>query len=136
MIIPQRRQWIRSSGLDRKKGSDYTDLMSGLIHSLQSLLLNPARVGLICLLAGFLAITYDGSLYRYWSLKQTEKDLQERIAQVKTATAQVRSQIEQSKSHAFIEREAREKLDLVGPDEIVFLFAEEEVLTESDANLR
>lgn len=96
------------------------------------------RVGLLCVLFGFLAITYDGSLYRYWSLKSTEREIEDKISLVKLATGQMRSQIEKAKGTEFIEREAREKLDLVGPDEIVFLFAEDPVEGSRDdtANLR
>lgn len=112
--------------------------MASIFETVQKLLLNPIRVGLLCVLLGFLAITYDGSLYRYWSLKSTEQELVQRISQIQIATKQIKSQIEKSKSSEFIEREARERLDLVGQDEIVFLFSEDTQpdLKEDGANLR
>lgn len=101
------------------------DPMIDFINEIQHLLMRPFKVLLICAVLGLLAIVYDGSLYRYWSLKQTETELSERISQIQNASQTIKSQIEQTKTSRFIERQARERLDLVGEDEMVFVFSNE-----------
>lgn len=100
--------------------------MVSLIESINSLLLNPLRVFFICLFIGAAAIIFDGSLYNYWSLSKTDKELEKRISKMTLATNSLRSQIEQTKSLNFLERQARDRLDLVGPDEMAFVFSDEE----------
>lgn len=99
--------------------------MINFINEIQHLLMRPLKVFLICAVLGLLAIVYDGSLYRYWSLKRTETELSERISQIQNASQTIKSQIEQTKTSRFIERQARERLDLVGEDEMVFVFSNE-----------
>lgn len=99
--------------------------MFSFLDNLNSLLLRPGRILFICLLLGGFAVTFDGSMLQYLSLQRTERELEERIAQVTKASGHLRSQIEQTKNLGFLEKQAREKLDVVGDDELVFIFSDE-----------
>lgn len=100
--------------------------MSSLIDSLNRILSNPFRVFIICLVLGAMAVTLDGSLYKYWSLSNSESELNQRIHRVTTDSQAIKSQIEKTKSLNFLERQARDRLDLVGQDEIVFVFSDDQ----------
>ena len=100
--------------------------MTSLIDSLNRVLSSPLRVLLICMVLGALAVTLDGSLYKYWSLSNTELELNQRIAHVHSQSQLVKSKIEKTKSLNFLEREARDRLDLVGQDEMVFVFSDDQ----------
>ena len=100
--------------------------MTVLIELINRLLLKPFGVLIICLILGTMAITLDGSLYKYWSLTNFEKELDIRIHRMSLASNSLKSQIEQTKNRSFLERQARDRLDLVGQNEIVFVFSDEQ----------
>ncbi len=100
--------------------------MSVLIELINRLLLNPIRVFILCLVLGTMAITLDGSLYKYWSLTNSETELDKRIGRITIASNSIKSQIEETKNLGFLERQARDRLDLVGQDEIVFVFSDDQ----------
>lgn len=101
--------------------------MNSLPEFLNNFLYHPSRVFILCVIMGFLGVTLDGGLAKYWSLKKTEQELSERISSIQMASDQMRSQIENTKEVSFIERQAREHLDLVNEDEIVFIFSQDEI---------
>ena len=96
--------------------------MTDLIHRLLS---RPIQVLVAAGLFGAVAVVLDGSLFKYWNLKATERQLDARVSKVLYETEQLRTRIQQTRSLTFLERQAREHLDMIGPDEIVFVFADE-----------
>lgn len=100
--------------------------MKQILDDFQQSLMQPTKVAFICVIIGTVAVLYDGSLYRYWSLQKTETEVIEKIAKIQSATRNLRSQIELTQQPDFIEKQARENLDLVGDDEIVFIFSDDE----------
>ena len=100
--------------------------MLSLTELLNRVLSSPIRVFIICLVLGTMAVTLDGSLYKYWSLSNTELELNTRIRRITTDSQAIKSQIEKTKNLNFLERQARDRLDLMGQDEIVFVFSDDQ----------
>ena len=84
----------------------------------------PIQIFWICVTIGTLALLADKSLYRYFSLSDSEKQLDLRLNQVAQASQLLKIQIEKANRPEFIAREARDRLDLISDDEMVFIFNE------------
>ena len=88
-----------------------------LEHPLQVLLLTTG----FCLIS----LLFDGVLLNYWSLKSEKTRLESEYKKTVNENLILQKKVEQaSHSEQFIGRQAREKLDLVGEDELVFIFQE------------
>lgn len=68
----------------------------------------------------------DGSLFRLWSLHRDATSLQTKIATVQAQNADLRKRLLRAKDPAFLEREARDRFDLVSEGDLVFVFSDEE----------
>ena len=76
-------------------------------------------------MVGFGALLFDGSLLRLWTLKVEKAKLAERLTDYRRGNGELKFKIARaSKNSEFIEKQAKEKLDLVKKDELVFVFAE------------
>ena len=99
--------------------------VESLGHIVNKILNKPAFVAAVSLSLAFVAISADGTLHKYFSLKSTESELDQRIYNLRNDSQRLKFQIEQSKSLKFLERQAREQLDYVGENELVFVFADD-----------
>lgn len=61
-----------------------------------------------------------------WSLNRDFAQLEQSSKQLKIELASLDSKIRQATNPAFVEREARDRFDLVGEGDLVFVFTEEE----------
>ncbi len=73
-----------------------------------------------------LNLVLDGSLFRLWSLHRDYDGLQSEIQAVKKQNDKLKGQLQKAKDPAFLEREARDRFDLVSEGDLVFVFSEEE----------
>ena len=84
----------------------------------------PRRVALCC--GFFLAVSLlaNGLLWRLWGLHRDLDRLNTEIVEINRESAKIQSQLKLAKDPSFIEQQAKDKLDLVGENELVFVFAD------------
>jgi hypothetical protein len=100
--------------------------LDGLFRGLNHLLQTPQKVIWICLGLIVLNLVIDGSLFRLWGLHRDFRNLQGEIETVGKQNEKLRIQLQKAKDPAFLEREARDRFDLVSEGDLVFVFSEEE----------
>jgi cell division protein FtsB len=69
----------------------------------------------------------DGTLYRIWALNRDSQQLSERIAQLQARVSDHQRQLKAVQNPVFIEKMARERLDLVREGDLIFIFSGSEV---------
>ena len=100
--------------------------LTGFFRGLNNLLQAPQKVIWICLGLVVLNLVLDGSLFRLWSLHHDYNLIHKNIQTLETQNAKLRMQLQKAKDPAFLEREARDRFDLVSEGDLVFVFSEEE----------
>lgn len=97
-------------------------MLRSWISSARAMLDYPKKIFIICALVAFFGLLFDGTFIRLWSLSQQQKRLRDQISQLKIQNSQLNVQLEKAKDPAYISRMARDRLDLVGDDELIFVF--------------
>lgn len=85
---------------------------------------HPARVALFCGLFFVASVVLNGSIFRVWSLNRDLVQLQKMSVETNAGIRQIEVQLRQAKDPVYIERQARDKLDMVNEDDLVFVFSE------------
>ena len=98
----------------------------GFFQKLHQLLQAPQKVIWICLGLTVLNLVLDGSLFRLWSLNRDQTSIQEKIEILQAKNTELKNRLKKVKDPAFLEREARDRFDLVSEGDLVFVFSEEE----------
>lgn len=93
---------------------------------LRLLLNHPTKVATYCLIVFVSSIILNGNAFRLWSLHRDFDRINDEIRQTGQNIASLSEQLKQAKDPAFIERQARDKLDLAGEHDLVFVFAEQQ----------
>ncbi len=101
-------------------------LLVGFFSALHDFLKRPLLVLGTCLLLAFSNLVLDGTLFRLWSLDRERQQLLESSQNLKTDLSRIGAKIREAKEPSFVEREARDRLDLVSEGDLVFLFSDEE----------
>lgn len=66
----------------------------------------------------------NGSVYQLWTLHQQSSQMLTQIMKLESEQILVAKKIKQASHRDFIERQARDQLNLVNDDDLVFVFAE------------
>lgn len=98
----------------------------GFFHGLNDLLQAPQKVIWICLGLVALNVVLDGSLFRLWSLHRDQVAIEQNIANLEQQNQDLKKRLLRAKDPAFLEREARDRFDLVSEGDLVFVFSDEE----------
>ena len=86
----------------------------------------PFQVLTICLVVVFVGLVLDGTLFRLWSLYR-DAELLNRKTQVTAREAdELQMKIVKAKDTDFIGLQARERFELAGEGDLIFVFADEE----------
>lgn len=93
--------------------------------SFRRLLDNPAKVAVVCGLLFVVSVILNGNAFRLWGLHRDFARIQFEIENTHDAIGRLNSQLKEAKDPMFIERQARDKLDLAGEHDLVFVFADE-----------
>ena len=101
-------------------------LLIGFFQGINHLLQAPQKVIWICLGLVVLNLVIDGSLLRLWSLHRDHASIQEKIQVFKSKNHDMKARLKRAKDPSFLEREARDRFDLVSAGDLVFVFSEEE----------
>ncbi|NJL26280.1 MAG: septum formation initiator family protein [Calothrix sp. SM1_5_4] len=101
-------------------------LLVGFFRGLNHLLQAPLKVIWICCGLLGLNLVLDGSLFRLWSLHRDQITIQQNIESLRGQNEELKKRLQRAKDPAFLEREARDRFDLVSEGDLVFVFSEEE----------
>lgn len=93
--------------------------------SLRRFLDHPGRVATLCGCLLILTLVLNGNLWRLWGLHRDFDRFTMQIFDTQKATRLLEAQLLQAKDPSFIERQARDRLDLAGEHDLVFVFADE-----------
>lgn len=84
----------------------------------------PGKVFFVCLFVAAASLFFNGTLWRIWGLRRDLGTIQNQIQTSKTFSKSLDMQIKQAKDPSFIERQAKDKLDMVNERDLVFVFSE------------
>lgn len=84
----------------------------------------PLWVFIACLLFVSIHIGFDGTLLRIWHLYDRHKELRNRIVDIQVKNSIVEERLKQLSNPRFLIKEARDRFNLVGEGDIVFIFSD------------
>jgi hypothetical protein len=96
-----------------------------IASTFESLLNQPIKVVSLCLLMAFANLVVDGTLLQLWSLQRNINRIGIETEAAKVKMVEVRKSVAKASDPEFLEMQARERFDLVGEDDLVFVFSEE-----------
>jgi cell division protein FtsB len=95
-----------------------------IFSRIRQLIERPQLVLIFCLAFALSSLLLNGTFIRLWGLYrdqgQIEVELKETVSEIK----RLNIQLKEAKDPAYIERQARDKLDYAGEHDLIFLFAE------------
>jgi cell division protein FtsB len=86
---------------------------------------NPRRVLAYCFCFVLFSLISEGSLWRLFRLNKDKSFLTKKIQEEKTKIVKIYGEIKRSKEPLYVERQAREKLELLEKDDLLFIFSGE-----------
>jgi cell division protein FtsB len=104
--------------------------MGAIMRWFLSLFEHSVKLASAATVLAFVGLLTQGTLLDLWNLKSDQRKLEKRYRETLKYNEIIRSKIEQARtSDKYIGRQAREKLDLVKEDELVFIFENEPTST-------
>ena len=88
------------------------------------LLHRPRSMVMWCAVLAFSGLMLEGSLLSWVRLLAEERVMAEEILRLKADNARLKTEISQTRDPKLIEREARERLDLVQKNDLIFVFSD------------
>lgn len=83
---------------------------------------HPGRIFTYCVLFFIATVSLNGTPLRLWGLHRDFELRNSEIQKNLSGINSLRSQIRLAQDPQFIERQARDRLDLVGPEDLIFVF--------------
>ena len=102
-------------------------------YLLSQFLNRPGLVFMTCMVLVGMHIIFDGTLWQIWSLYKSEKVLDGRIIDIQKKNDQITERLKHLSDSSFLEKEARDNFNLVGEQDLIFIFSDED-FAESDEN--
>jgi cell division protein FtsB len=99
--------------------------MTAIFSWVHRTLYNPKKILFLCSAFLVTSLLLNGSLYRLMKVRSEFLRLKDRIQLEKQSVHDVELQIKQAKDPFFIERQAKEHLELLEKDDLLFIFSEE-----------
>jgi cell division protein FtsB len=93
-----------------------------MARSFRNFLNHPGRVASLCLVFFAITLMLNGLLWKLWGLHRDFERLTFEIKDTKSGIEKLSGQLKQAKDPSFIERQARDKLDLASDKDLVFVF--------------
>lgn len=94
-------------------------------EKITSLLEKPTRVGCICLILLFIGLVLDKSLWRLYQIHESKQILLSKVIEENDKTIKIKQQLDQLKNPAYIEKQARERLEFLEKEDLLFVFSQE-----------
>lgn len=97
---------------------------SEVAFRLRRWLSQPQKVFVTCVFVFIISLFLNGTLWKVWGLYRDESVIKDQIADTEKLSVKISSQTLQAKDPTFIERQARDKMDLVSENDLIFVFPE------------
>ena len=85
---------------------------------------HPSRVLVVCLVFLFSSFLFNGVLWKLWGLHRDHDRLIEENQVLSMEIKDLGRQLALAKDPSYIEKQARDKLDLVGENDLIFVFSD------------
>lgn len=85
---------------------------------------HPLKVFFSCAIIFVVSLFVNGTVWRIWGLRRDLATIQDEIINSRAQAKTLDMQIKQAKDPSFIERQAKDKLDMVGEHDLVFVFSD------------
>ena len=95
-----------------------------LSFKFRQLLNKPLKVAFICVVVFVLTLFVNGTLWRVWGLRRDQATIIEQIQSTQKHATLLDLQIKQAKDPSFIERQARDRQDMVSDNDLIFVFSD------------
>lgn len=99
----------------------FTFIFQPILNFLKS----PGLVLLICFFAIVFALVKNGTAERYWSFKSSKSNINFEIKKYKKMITDVDVNIEKYFDLSYLKREAIDRFDLAGSNDLIFVFSQE-----------
>ena len=100
--------------------------MFGFFAAVNDFLHRPWVVLWTCLALAFVNVVMDGTVLRIWGLNRDVQQLVQSSSEIKTELNNLNHRISQAADPTYMEREARDRFDLVSAGDLVFVFTDED----------
>lgn len=100
-------------------------MMTHALSKFHDFLYQPLKVFWTFLILVLISMLFDGTFIKIWRLQRDRELLTTQIQESKSHSKQLEYRIHQANQTEFIERQARDQLDLVREGDLVFVFADE-----------
>ncbi|MGZ3691187.1 MAG: septum formation initiator family protein [Pseudobdellovibrio sp.] len=84
----------------------------------------PLKVLVVCNIVFAAYLFVNGAVWRVWGLKRDLNTITDQINKSKAMSQSLDMQIKQAKDQSYIARQAKDKLDMVGEHDLIFVFPE------------
>ncbi len=98
----------------------------GFFNGLGTILNQPLKVFWLCAILSFLNLIADGTALKLYGLHRDFNEIETKVAELKRKSKDLEFNIKKASDPAFLEREARDRFDLVEEGDLVFVFTEDE----------
>ena len=85
----------------------------------------PLWVLTVCLILLCAHLIRDKTIFNLLQMYNNRQTLEKRISDLKTKNKQVEDQVKKLSHKPFLEREVKDRLNMVGEEDIIFIFSEE-----------
>lgn len=82
----------------------------------------PMKVLVLCLCVLFFTLILKGNLWSLWSLHRDLSQLSQDINIIKVSNQKLDLQLKQAKDPSYLEKQAKDRMDYVEEDDLVFVF--------------
>lgn len=91
-------------------------------YRFQNWLYRPYKVFIVCLMILLGSLLVNGTVWKVWGLYRDESRFKMEIVKAKADILAVEGQMTMVRDPRYIERLARDKMDLVGENDLMFVF--------------
>ena len=95
-----------------------------LSFKFRQLLNRPFKIAVLCIVVFVISLFINGTLWRVWGLRRDRATITDQIESTQRQSEKLDVQIKQAKDPSYIERQARDKQDMVGENDLIFVFNE------------
>lgn len=96
--------------------------MKFALYKIEHWLHQPGKIFIVCLLVLVTSLIGNGTIWRLWGLHQDEIRFGQDIAKSKEEAQKLDKQMVIAKDPQHIEHLAKDKMDLVGENDLIFIF--------------
>lgn len=99
------------------------DQLKSITYKFQSWLYQPYKVFIVCLCVLCGSLLLNGTLWKVWGLYRDEAKFKTEIVKAQKDAQALTAQMTVVKDPQYIERLAKDKMDLVGENDLMFVFS-------------